>query len=102
MSVMYVLFTVTIKTTFCSHKSPCPLCCQSLPPLSSIKYSQCHLGDLHKFCKTRLFLQPLANEDPSLQRLFFWKTLQAQRVLVCPSRPSQNEQLFHVKCRMCS
>lgn len=107
-SDIYILLAVTIKTTLSSHKSPCPLCFQSLPFLSSIKCSRCHLGDLHKFCKNpplcaAAHAQPLDNEDPHFKD-FFWKALQDASVLACPSAlySLKTSNGVHVKCCMSS
>lgn len=60
LSVIYVFFPVTIKSTFSRNKAPCPFYFQNLLFLSSIKCSRCHLGDLHKFCnKKKLHLLQL-------------------------------------------
>lgn len=83
--VINILFSVTTKQYLwwnSYHKF-----LSRIASLSSIKCSQYHLGDLHKFCKSHLFflqLSLLSNKDIWLQR-HFQKALQAQSVLLCPS-----------------
>lgn len=87
LSVMYVLFTVTTQKTPSSPKAPSA---SFLPDVSLSVIDQMRSETYIRSVKTRLCLQlppgaqPLADEDPSLQR-----------VLLRPSTlPSQNEQLL--------
>lgn len=81
-----ILFSVTTKQYL--WWNPYHKFLSRIASLSSIKCSQYHLGDLHKFCKSHLFfflqLSLLSNKDIWLQR-HFQKALQAQSVLLCPS-----------------